>query len=89
MAKDLGIDWQTVEDFDIHDCGTPLVVKFGKGQFNGQEANHLTVMPLVVDGVPRCVNCWSSPQVGYFDLVGARMHAATLREGLQAEHLAF
>ena len=88
MAKDSGIDWQTVEDFEIHGCGTPLVVKFGKGMIDRLAGDHLTVTPLLVDGVPRCANCWSSPQVGYFDLVGARMHAATLRERLQAEHLA-
>jgi len=79
---------KTVEDFEIHDCGTPLVVRFGKGKINGEEVDHLTVTPLLVDGVPRCVKCWSSPQVGYFDLIGARMFAAELREGLQAEHLA-
>lgn len=84
MAK-LDVNWKAVESFDLHDCGTPLIVTF-KGP--GIER----VIPLVVDGVHRCAYCWRAPTSWRtppgFDMASPRLFADMLREGLVAENLA-
>ena len=78
-SPDATVNWKAVNRFKLHCCGTPLEVSFG------ETSDIKRVVPLVVDGVPRCAYCWRySP---HHAMAAARVHADTLREGLVAEKL--